>query len=131
MANDVNPTLRNELIAALDALDSETRGLTALSAMPGSDTLKNELTLQLTSRSRRRVLIEALINALDAATEARDALIAEGYPGMPHAPVPPALIAELKSDAADMTSAVNVFELLQASQMGVSLGEAKPKDNIT
>jgi hypothetical protein len=130
MANDVNPALTAELNAALDVLDSETRGLTALAAMPGSDPLKNELSLQLTSRARRRVLIEALIEALAAATMARDALIAEGYPSMPRASVPPALMNELKGDALDLHSAVNVFEeLLQASAMAVSLGAASPKDN--
>ena len=67
MADDINPALRAELVAALDVLTPELRGLHDLTNVSISPELASSVWLQIVIRERRSNLIQLMINAMDNA----------------------------------------------------------------
>lgn len=118
MADDLNPARRAELLAALAVLAPQIRGLHDLADIPASDDLKTAIGNQIAARERRRDLINAEIATMDAALEAMNVLEADGYPALPSAPIPPALLAELQGENTDIEAAVGLFTPLPAITIG-------------
>lgn len=126
MADDPNPALRAELLAALTVLAPQIRGLHSLSAVSPPD-LRVEVNAQIAARERRRDLIQAVLNGLDMVVAERTALEADGYPALPPDAVIASLFAELNEEMSDLQSAAAVFKLDQAANMSVALGKAADK----
>jgi hypothetical protein len=127
MADDPNPALRAELTAALQVLAPQIRGLHDLAAVSISPDLKAEIATQIAERERRRDLISTVIQWLDGAVQALNALANDGYPALPSAPIPPALFSELQGEETDLDAAVALFTAQQATTLSVSLGEPTAK----
>lgn len=129
MADDVNPQLRAELNAALDVLAPQIRGMHDLLAVSISDQLRAEISTVVANRERRRDLIQAVLNDLDAALRERTALEDDGYPSLPNVSIVNSQFSELQGEAADLQAAVGVFGQ-EASRLSVGLGAAadKPKE---
>src|SRR6266550_5988870 len=98
MADDPNPALRRELDAADVLLDPEIRGLADLLNVSVSDDLRTQIQFLLEMRTRRRHLIQRVLNALDAVRVALDALAADGYPTLDNIELPAALFDELQKE---------------------------------
>lgn len=129
MADDVNPALRAELNAALEVLAPQIRGMHDLINVSISDELRAEVADVVQKRERRRDLIQAVLNNLDATLSARTALETDGYPTLPHVSIVNSQFTELQGEAADLQAAVGVFGQ-EASRLSVGLGAAadKPKE---
>lgn len=127
MADDPNPQLRAELVAALAVLAPEIRGLHDLVTVSISDALKTQISIRIAIRERRRDLIEGVLSFLDGAVEARDALEADGYPALPKAMIDPRLFSELQGEESDLDAAVALFESGNATTISVNLGEPTEK----
>lgn len=112
--------LRAELQGALLVLDEQIRGLHTLQVSSISPDLLTEVNEEIVFREHRRELIQAAIDALDA-------LVADGYPELPPEVVSPALYAELQGEKSDMSAAIEVFVQAMAAQLSVDLGQAEPK----
>jgi hypothetical protein len=128
MADDVNPQLRAELVAALGVLAPQIRGMHDLLNVSISPELHAELTDTVQKRERRRDLIQAVLNDLDATVTALTALEDDGYPSLPNIAIVPTQFTELQGQTADLQAAVGVFAQ-EASRLSVGLGAAaeKPK----
>ena len=129
MADDPNPGLRTELMAAMAVLAPQIRGLHDLAAVSVSSDLAVEIGHQITSRERRRDLILQVIQTLDHVIVARNELEADGYPTLDGAIVVTSLLSELQEESADLLAAVAVFKPDDtAASMTVGLGTpaAKP-----
>lgn len=117
----VDPGLRAELLAALAVIEPQIRGLHDLTTVSITDELKAAIEAQIGPRERRRDLIQAVLDALDA-------LEADGYPTLAPADLPANLFAELQGENTDIEAAVGVFdEALPASHIAVVLGEPVEK----
>lgn len=126
MADDPNPALRSELVAAIATVDQQIRGLRILDAAPkSSDELLAEIAKQIAARERRSDLINHVIQWLDGALQALNALQADGYPALPTAPIPTALLSELRGENTDLEAAVGLF-----SEMAVSVGLDVPHATV-
>jgi hypothetical protein len=129
MADDVNPQLRAELNSALDVLMPQIRGMHDLLAVSITTELHAEISDAVAKRERRRDLIQAVLNDLDATQAARAALEDDGYPSLPNVTIVNSQFTELQGEAADLQAAVGVFGQ-EASRLSVGLGAAvdKPKE---
>lgn len=127
MADDPNPALRAELIAARAVVDPQIRGMHDLVTVSITDELRTKIDEEIVIRERRRDLIQAVIDALDSTLRALEALEADGYPKLPEAIIDPALFSELQGEEADLDAAVAVFTPNVATTLSVSLGEPTPK----
>lgn len=107
---DPNAALRAEMVAAEAVLAPEINGLTALTNVAISIELVNQINLQITICNRRKQLIQGVINALDAVVAALTALYADGYPSLATITLNTALLAELKTELANVEAAVGVLE---------------------
>lgn len=110
MADDVNPRLRAELLAALGIIEPQIRGLHDLMTVSITDELRAAIESEIVSRERRRNLIQAVLDQLDATNAANDALAADGYPALPQVELPPGLFNELRGEETDLDAAVGIFE---------------------
>lgn len=122
MADDPNPQLRAELVAALAVLAPQIRGLHDLMAVSISSDLGNEIQAQIVARERRRDLIAVVIQWLDGALHALNALQADGYPVLAPIQTPPALLSELTAQQSDLDAALGLFAPEQAATISVALG---------
>lgn len=130
MADDVNPALRDELNKALAVFGPQIRGMHDLLNVTSVPTdLHNEISDAVAKRERRRDLIQAVLNDLDATLAARTALEDDGYPSLPNIALLNSQFTELQGEAADLQAAVGVFAQ-EATNLKVGLGAAadKPKE---
>jgi len=128
MADDVNPALRTELLAAQAILTPQIRGLHDLTSVSIGPDLLAEINKQIVVRETRRNLIDAVLASLDGVLVARKALEADGYPQLTKTTVSTSLFTELKEETSDITAAVGVFEEVPpASRMAVVFGEPEAK----
>lgn len=127
MADDPNPALRAELVAALSVIAPQIRGLHDMLGVSISAALIAEVHAQITVRERRRDLIQGVLNELDQAIDARAALEADGYPALDADMVPDTLIAELQEEVSDIQSAASIFKLDKASTLSIGLGNPVEK----
>lgn len=109
MADDPNPALRAELVAANAVLAPQIRGLHDLAVVSISPELAAEIAKQIAARERRRDLINGVIALLDGAWQALNALQADGYPALPAVPLQPSLLSELRGEETDLDAAVGLF----------------------
>lgn len=109
MADDPNPTLRAELVAANAVLAPQIRGLHDLALVSISPELAAEIAKQIAARERRRDLINGVIALLDGAWQALNSLQADGYPALPTVPLQSALLSELRGEETDLDAAVGLF----------------------
>jgi hypothetical protein len=109
MADDPNPALRAELVAANAVLAPQIRGLHDLALVSISPELAAEIAKQIAARERRRDLINGVIALLDGAWQALNALQADGYPALPTVPLQPSLLSELRGEETDLDAAVGLF----------------------
>jgi hypothetical protein len=122
MADDPNPALRAELVAALAVLAPQIRGLHDLAVVSISSDLAAEVAKQIAMRTDRRDLIKAVIAALDGALQSLNALQADGYPSLPTVPLQAALLSELRGEETDLDAAVGLFTPEPATSISVVLG---------
>lgn len=126
--NDPNPSLRDEMVAALAFVTPQIRGLQDLVDIPASAELTAVLQERLAAERRRASLIAGVISALDAVVAARDALDEDGYPDTTPLPIPTPVFDQLTAEIADLEAAAAVFaEQPVASQISVNLGEPQSK----
>jgi hypothetical protein len=109
MADDPNPVLRAELVAALAVLAPQIRGLHDLAVVSISTELAAEVAKQIATRTDRRDLINAVIAALDVAWQSLNTLQANGYPSLPTVPLQAALLSELHGENNDLGAAMGLF----------------------
>jgi hypothetical protein len=109
MADDPNPALRAELTAALGIVAPQIRGLRDLTTVSISPDLVEDVNNQITSRERRRDLIQAVLTALDHVVSALKALEADGYPDLKTSVINPTLFTELQGERTDLEAAVAIF----------------------
>ena len=109
MADDPNPASRAELLAALAVIEPQIRGLEALLKFPISSDTEAGIMAAIDLRTRRRDLIRAELDALDAGAAAQMALEADGYPALDPMPVAPEMVQEILRDLADLEAAIGVF----------------------
>jgi hypothetical protein len=128
MAADPNPALRAELMAALDVLAPQLRGLADLAAV-SHDALLDSINEQIASRTSRRDLIQSCIDHLDSTRDALTALEADGYPELPHSSIATAQWAALQEEVADVAAAKAVF-VEMASKGTVVLGTPAAKPEV-
>lgn len=127
MADDPNPELRAELMAALAVLAPQIRGLHDLDGVSISMDLKAEVDTQILAREQRRNLIQTSIDELDAVVRALTMLEADGYPALEPVPVMSSLFQELREEVADVEAAAGVFKADQAMTMSIGLGTPQNK----
>ena len=129
MADDINPTLRQQLNDALAVLAPQIRGLHDIAAVSQGE-LQTTINAQITARERRRDLIQNVLNNLDACVSALGSLETDGYPNLPQVPMTPAQFLTLQGEAEDITAAVGVFTE-EATSLSVGLGApaGKPQAN--
>lgn len=126
--DDINPALRAELMAAIEVLEPQIRGLHDLELVSISGGLLSEIATQTREREERRALIEAVLAAMDAVNAAYEQLVNDGYPALPPDALPPDLMDELRWEMADLAAARAVFqEDTSATTVTVSLGNSEPK----
>lgn len=130
MADDPNPQLRAELMAALTILNREISGLNALSAggVAISAELRSIVVNELIRRERRRDLIRDALDALDKVVSRLYALEADGYPYLDPVAVAGSLFVELNDEMTDIENAVAVFRADPAAHVTIRLGEPVEKN---
>lgn len=124
---DPNPDLRAELLAALAVLYPQIRGLEDLGHVSISGELASSVAAQLEAHVRRRDLIQATLDGLDAVLAQRDALAVDGYPETPLADIPINLFRELQGEMDDLVKAAAIFEAEPPPTATVALGEPTDK----
>lgn len=128
MADDPNPSLRAELMAALAVIDPQIRGLDDVAIVSVSADLAQELTHESGRRKHRRDLIQQVLGDLDRTLEDLVRLEEDGYPNLAKIPLTQALLQELQVEQSDISAAVGVFGPEGATQLRVTLGEPADKD---
>jgi len=124
VADDINPALRTELVAALAVLTPELRGLHDLTTVSISPALASSVWLQIVIRERRRDLIQLAIDSLDNALVTLTKLEADGYPTLDPATIDAAELSELQGEKSDLESAIALFTPeTPASSLVVNLGQ--------
>lgn len=128
MADDPNPALRAELIAAMAVLNPQIRGLHDLETVSISAELKATVTGQVADRERRRDLIQAVLTCLDQTLAALRLLEQDGYPALPAAPIMGSLFSELQEENSDLAAAIAVFatEQIAAGPLTQTANPAPP-----
>jgi len=132
MANDINPALRAELVAADATLDPQLRGLHDLLGTSITEELRLSVGHEIDWRSERDNLILATIAAIDAAQTAYDLLIANGYPDLPNATLPAEQFTELTEQSQDLATAIGLFGApVPAARITANLGTLEPKHTLS
>jgi hypothetical protein len=111
MADDPNPALTAELMAARTVLAPQLRGLSDLLAVTTSSELHRRLAVAFSSRNHRDDLLATALVARDAYMDALNALDADGYPALPNINLTAELLAEVDREAANIGAAVAVFQI--------------------
>jgi hypothetical protein len=123
MADDPNPALRAELVAAEAVLDPEIRGLLNIILLPISTNLRAVVQQVIQDRERRRKLIQTVLDYLNGVVTAMNALEADGYPALGSSTVEVELLAELQAELADIAAGVGIFTGPGlASSISINLG---------
>lgn len=110
MADDPNPTLRAEYLAALDVIERKLRGQRNLIRSTISAELLAKINERIAQLEHRATLVQGGLTALDADHSARDALEADGYPALPKFQLLGSLFQELQEDMADDLAGADDFE---------------------
>lgn len=129
MADDPNPTLRADLLAALGVLSPQIRGLDDLAAVSISPELKAAVLTQSASRKHRRDLIQAVLDALDHVVAALRLLEQDGYPDLPGITIVQSQFGELQEEAGDLRAAVAIFKAEMAAKLAIDLGPPADKSS--
>lgn len=103
MASAPLTALRAELLAALEVIEPQLRGLKNMVNDPFSPEASATLQEQITALERRKTLINSTLARLDE-------LEADGYPERPPVLVPASVLAEYERKEADVEAAVDMFE---------------------
>ena len=127
MADDPNPELRAELMAALAVLEPQIRGLHDLAVVSISSELAAAIQEQIAEREKRQSLLRAALASLDSVVSALDMLFQDGYPALPDAFLDPALLAELHEEHADLDAASGIFVPNVAAAISIDLGNPVEK----
>lgn len=128
MAEDPNPALRAELLAALAVVEPQVRGLRDFSKVSLSPETIEAIRIQIEARSARANKIHSVLAALDAVVTARAALELDGYPALEHAEVFTTIYKEIQEQRRELELAAGIFEPEPvASNINVVLGSATPK----
>lgn len=127
MADDPNPTLRAELLAALSVLGPQIRGLDDLSAVSISPELRDAVSKQSGSRKHRRDLIQAVVDSLDHVVSALRLLEQDGYPELPGITLVQSQFGELQEEAGDLRAAVAIFKADVAANLAINFGTPADK----
>lgn len=123
MAEDPNPTLRSELMAAFNIITPQVRGLNDLTKVSLSDPVKAVINDQIFIRTRRKDKIQNVLNALDNVIKTLVVLEDDGYPVLPHVEVDKVILTELEEQKQDVNIAINIFEPEEpASTVKINLG---------
>jgi len=107
--NDPNPALRAGLVRLLAASTTQS----ADAAMPTilqTPALQARFEEAFERRERRRFLLQALVDALNAVIAAHKRLNADGYPTLDPLPLVPDLLAELQAERASLEAAIAQFQ---------------------
>ncbi len=129
VANDPNPALRAELLAALDVLEPQIGGLRDLAEASISEDLRADIGSQILARERRRGLIQAVLGALDQVIAEIEALAADGYPALPGMELPESEYEELQGELGDLLAAIAIFQRpAMAATVSIELGEPTDKE---
>jgi hypothetical protein len=129
MADDPNPGLSRELLAARARLAPQLRGLGDLVVTSISDELVAKIREVQTSRQRLDGLLASALQARDAYIAALNALEADGYPNLPNVTIPNSIFSEMQEEQSDLQAAIKIFETEgMATSMSIGLGTpvAKP-----
>lgn len=129
MADDPNPTLRAELLAAVAVLAPQIRGLHDLSTVSISAELRATISAQIADRERRRDLVQAVLNCLDQTLAALKLLEQDGYPQLPVTTLLQSQFLELQDEAGDLRAAVAVFQADAAAKLTIELGQPADKSS--
>lgn len=129
MADDPNPALRAELVAAVTVLAPQIRGLHDLEAVSISTELRTTISTQVADRERRRDLIQAVLNCLDQTLAALRLLEQDGYPQLPVMRLQQSQFLELQDEAGDIRAAVAVFQADAAAKLTIDLGQPADKSS--
>lgn len=127
MADDPNPALSAELLAARDVVEPQLRGLADLIVTTTSGALHDALVSVNAQRHHRDDLLKAALAARDAYIDALNVLEADGYPALPNVQIEASLLAEMQAEESDIDAAVAIFEGQAAAMISVHLGEPVPK----
>jgi hypothetical protein len=110
MAADPNPALRAELVAALEEVQEDVRGLQDLTQPYRSQALMSQAAQTLAEKQAIAAEISAVLAHLDGAWDGMNRLESNhGYPDFPHVPLSQELFDELQKEVTDFQSAANVF----------------------
>lgn len=127
MADDPNPALRAELLAALGVLGPQIRGLDDLAAVSISPELRTAVQTQSTNRKHRRDLIQAVLDALDHTVATLLLLEQDGYPNLVSTTLVQSQFGELQEEAGDLQAAVAIFKADLAAKLTIDLGTPADK----
>jgi hypothetical protein len=122
MADDPNPTLSAQLLAARAVLAPQIRGMGDFENTSISVELKSKLEEVKSARVHRDVLLAAALSARDTYIVALSNLEADGYPALPNVQVANSLLSEIKEEQDDLSAAIQVFVAEQAASMSIGLG---------
>ena len=120
MADDINPALRAELLAALAVIQPQLRGMRVLAAVGVSSDLMSLLNSEIAERQNRATLVQNVLNELDATVSALGLLEADGYPVLYNVLTSPSLLAELQMEEADIASATQLFQVAETGSFNPS-----------
>lgn len=110
MPSNVNPTLTDELTAALAVLAPIIRGLHDIVNDDLPAEVQAAVQAAISKLEKRRDLIQRLLNMLNNANSAEDELLADGYPTLPPIEVASAIFDALQGEKTDMEAAIAIFE---------------------
>lgn len=113
--------LRAELVADLDVIAPQIRGLHYLVQINVFPDLVSEESSRIVDRERRRDLIQNVITALDA-------LVADGYPDLLPDQIQPQLFSELQGELSDIQAAANIFQQVVAEHLQINFSPPVPKE---
>lgn len=122
MADDPNPALRAELLAALGVLGPQIRGLDDLAAVSISPELRSAVQTQSANRKHRRDLIQSVLDALDHTVATLLLLEQDGYPNLVSTTLVQSQFGELQEEAGDLQAAVAIFKADVAAKLAIDLG---------
>lgn len=121
MTTPAASALRTELLAAIDLLQPQIKGLDDFLLLPLTEDTRASVAREQADHTRRLTLCKAVIKALDD-------LEADNYPEMPKAELAVASFRELQDQYAAITAALAEFDSVPvAQQMSIQLGSPSVK----
>ena len=109
MIDNLDPSLRAELLAAMSTLEPQVRGLADFAEISSSGKAEQTIVNELVVRQRRLGYIEAVLEAIDDVEEALHALYADGYPNFAPVVGTQPVMQEINGEDADLQAAANIF----------------------